>query len=33
MDFVAKEENVVEVVLEEESSVDGAYSSSRCKES
>ncbi len=33
MDFVAKEENVVEAVLEEESSVDGKNSRSCCKES
>jgi hypothetical protein len=33
MHFVAKEEDVIEVVLEEESSVDGANSKSGCKES
>jgi hypothetical protein len=33
MHFVANENDVVEVVLEEESSVDGAYSRSRYKES
>lgn len=31
--LVAKEEDAVEAVLEEESSVDGAYSRSGCKES
>jgi hypothetical protein len=33
MHFVAKEEDVIEAVLEEESSVDGVDSRSRCKES
>jgi hypothetical protein len=33
MHFVAKEEDVVEAVLEEESNVDGANSRSSCKES
>jgi hypothetical protein len=33
MHFVAKEEDVVEVVLEEKSSVDGANSRSHYKES
>jgi hypothetical protein len=33
MHFVAKEEDAVETILEEESSVDGANSRSHCKES
>jgi len=32
MNFVAKEKDVVELVLEEESSVDGANFKSSCKE-
>jgi hypothetical protein len=33
MHFIAKEEDAIEAILEEESSVDGADSRSSCKES